>query len=63
VIVTEWWDSLGHHRDEAFQNFAKRTPLGRNGSPEDVAVAILALVENPFITGVVLPVDGGLQLT
>jgi NAD(P)-dependent dehydrogenase (short-subunit alcohol dehydrogenase family) len=63
VIVTEWWDSLGDHRDEIFQNFAQRTPLGRNGRPEDVAAAILALIENQFITGVVLPVDGGIRLT
>ena len=62
VIVTEWWDSLGDHRDETFQSFAERTPLGRNGRPEDVAAAILALIENQFITGVVLPVDGGLRL-
>ena len=32
-------------------------------SPEDVAHAILALIENGFITGVVLPCDGGLRLT
>jgi NAD(P)-dependent dehydrogenase (short-subunit alcohol dehydrogenase family) len=63
VIVTEWWDSLGDHRDGTFQNFAQRTPLGRNGRPEDVAAAILALIENQFITGVVLPVDGGIRLT
>jgi NAD(P)-dependent dehydrogenase (short-subunit alcohol dehydrogenase family) len=63
VIVTEWWDSLGDHRDETLQGFAQRTPLGRNGRPEDVALAILALIENQFITGVVLPVDGGIRLT
>jgi hypothetical protein len=27
------------------------------------AAAILALIENQFITGVVLPVDGGLRFT
>ncbi|MEU6512299.1 SDR family oxidoreductase [Streptomyces sp. NPDC046942] len=63
VIATEWWDSLGEHRDAALETFAQRTPLGRNGRPEDVASAILALIENPFITGVVLPVDGGIRLT
>ena len=63
VIVTEWWDSLGEHRDAAFESFAKQTPLGRNGRPDDVASAILALIDNPFITGVVLPVDGGIRLT
>ncbi len=29
------------------------------GSPDDVAAAVLVLLENPFITGVCLPVDGG----
>jgi len=62
VIVTEWWDSLGGHRDETLHGFAEQTPLGRNGRPDDVAAAILALIENQFITGVVLPVDGGLRL-
>jgi len=39
----------------------KHTPLGRLGSPEDIAQAALFLVsENAsFITGVTLPVDGG----
>jgi len=63
VIETGWWDELGDAREEAFTTFAQRTPLGRNGHPDDVAAAILALVENRFITGVVLPVDGGLRLT
>lgn len=36
-------------------------PLGRNGQPEDVAEAILFLASDQasWITGVVLPVDGG----
>jgi pteridine reductase len=31
----------------------------REGKPENVAQAVLALVENDFITGACLPVDGG----
>ncbi|KAK6493913.1 carbonyl reductase family member 4 [Huso huso] len=38
-------------------------PLGRFGEPKDVAHAILFLLESPYITGQVLVVDGGLQLT
>jgi len=38
-----------------------RTPMGRLGKPEEVANAAYFLVseEASFITGVVLPVDGG----
>ena len=40
------------------------TPLGRMGTPEDVAEAYLWLASDAasFITGVVLSVDGGLVL-
>lgn len=35
------------------------TPLGRNGTPEDVASAIVSLADLPFVTGQVLSVNGG----
>jgi pteridine reductase len=35
------------------------TLVQREGRPENVAQAVLALVENDFVTGVCLPVDGG----
>jgi len=35
------------------------TLLGRPGRPENVASAVASLLENDFITGVCLPVDGG----
>lgn len=35
------------------------TLVKREGSPANIAQAVLALVENDFITGVCLPVDGG----
>lgn len=34
-------------------------PLGRNGEPQDIAQAIRFLLEAPYLTGVILPVDGG----
>jgi pteridine reductase len=46
--------------DEATREAASRqTLLKHPGSPESVAAAVLSLVENDFITGVCLPVDGG----
>jgi pteridine reductase len=35
------------------------TLLRREGSPENVAHAVLFLVENDFVTGVCIPIDGG----
>ncbi len=64
VIETAWWDEFPEDaRREAFATFAERAPVARNGRAHDVALAIAALVENGFITGVVLPCDGGLRLT
>ncbi|MBX3642501.1 MAG: SDR family oxidoreductase [Rubrivivax sp.] len=42
-----------------------RTPLGRWGTPEDVAGPVLFLASEGarFVTGVVLPVDGGYLIT
>jgi pteridine reductase len=43
----------------AVQGAIAGTLLGRAGRPENVAQAVLALIDNDFITGVCLPVDGG----
>jgi NAD(P)-dependent dehydrogenase (short-subunit alcohol dehydrogenase family) len=64
VIETEWWNGMPEDdRRAMFADFAARAPVGRNGQADDVAQAIVALVENGFISGVVLPCDGGLRLT
>lgn len=36
-----------------------RVPLAREGSPEDIARAVLFLCEAPYVTGQVINVDGG----
>ena len=38
---------------------AGETPVGRNGTPEDIAQAIAYLCGAEFITGQVLGVNGG----
>lgn len=46
---------------ERKQRVLSRTPMGRLGEPSDVAHAALFLAseQSRFVTGVVLPVDGG----
>jgi len=46
---------------EVLPSFNAFHPLGRNGQPRDVAEAILFLASDQasWITGTVLPVDGG----
>lgn len=50
---------------ERSQKIIDRTPLGRWGEPEDVAAAAVFLCspQAAFITGVVLPVDGGYSVS
>ena len=49
--------------DPAYARFAEKTPMRRNGTPEDVAAAVLFFATGPhFITGQLLAVDGGLGL-
>jgi 3-oxoacyl-[acyl-carrier protein] reductase len=49
---------------ERCKEVAKKTPLGRNGTGEDVANAILFLASKSasFITGAYIPVNGGLYM-
>ena len=44
---------------EILAEMGEDTPVGRNGTPEDVAKAMLYLADAPFVTGQVLPVNGG----
>ncbi|XP_075842966.1 3-oxoacyl-[acyl-carrier-protein] reductase isoform X1 [Microtus pennsylvanicus] len=53
-------DMTKHLKEE---HFKKNILLGRFGDALDVAHAVVFLLESPYITGHVLVVDGGLQLT
>ncbi len=58
AIDTEMNKKLG---EEAIKELCEETPLGRLGSPEEVAAAILFLADDEgFITGQVLSPNGGL---
>jgi len=40
----------------------KNMPLGRVGLPDEVASAIILAMDNAYMTGVILDVDGGALL-
>jgi 3-oxoacyl-[acyl-carrier protein] reductase len=56
-------DATKHIPETLHRAIAKMTPLRRNGTPEDVAGAILMLASDAarFVTGAYVQVDGGLQ--
>lgn len=59
VILTDMCRSVS---PETLADLASEAPVGRNGTPEDVAKAFLYLADADFVTGQVLPVNGGLVL-
>ena len=56
VILTDMCADID---PEILEEMAQEAPVGRNGKPEDVAKAMTFLADAEFITGQVLPVNGG----
>jgi pteridine reductase len=48
---------------EQIERSTRNVPLNRLGRPEDVAHAVVYLAQADYVTGVVLPVDGGRRLS
>ena len=60
VILTDMCESVA---PEIMTQMASDTPVGRNGTPEDVAQAMEYLADAKFVTGQVLSVNGGYVIT
>ena len=60
-IATDMLDALG---EDKLAEMSAVVPLGRIGVPDEVAAAVrfLASEESGYITGAVIPVDGGLSM-
>ncbi len=47
------------HDPASYDDLANLHPVGRLGEIDDVVDAVIYLENAPFVTGVILPVDGG----
>jgi 2-keto-3-deoxy-L-fuconate dehydrogenase len=60
TIDTPWVKRLVEGAGESLDALRARQPMGRLGTPEEVADAVLYLTTAEFATGTILTVDGGL---
>ena len=59
VVLT---DMVRNVSGDVLDELAEEAPLGRNGSPDEIADAIVFLADASFVTGQVLGVNGGLVI-
>ena len=59
VILT---DMCANVSPESMEALREETPIGRHGTPEDIAQAMLYLADATFVTGQVLSVNGGIVI-
>jgi NAD(P)-dependent dehydrogenase (short-subunit alcohol dehydrogenase family) len=60
TVDSPWVRRLVEEADESIDELRARQPLGRLGTPEEIADAIVYLAEAEFATGTILVIDGGL---
>lgn len=64
LIAPGWTDTdmVSYMTDNQRADAAAEVPLGRFATPAEIAHAALFLADNAYITGAVIPVDGGIAL-
>jgi NAD(P)-dependent dehydrogenase (short-subunit alcohol dehydrogenase family) len=55
-------DMVGAIPEEVQESILKTIPLGRFGQPEEIAQAVRFIVENDYMTGATLDVNGGVDM-
>lgn len=62
IVDTGSWDGLGTEKEAFLRAVAERNPARRVGGPDDLIKAVFYAIDNPYVTGTVLHVDGGGRL-
>jgi NAD(P)-dependent dehydrogenase (short-subunit alcohol dehydrogenase family) len=63
VIDTPWWSFVPEDQKQAqFAELVAMVPAKRVGRPDDVAGAVGYLIGADYVTGTILPVDGGVTV-
>lgn len=62
IVDSGSWDGLGADKVAFLRGVAERNPARRVGSPDDLVKAVFYAMDNPYVTGTVLHVDGGGRL-
>lgn len=59
VIETGMFDWAGDNKAAMLEQIGKNILLGRVGQADEVAAAIIMLLQNPYATGTTIDIDGG----
>jgi NAD(P)-dependent dehydrogenase (short-subunit alcohol dehydrogenase family) len=60
VVDTPWWNFVPENdKSKVFEQFTGTIPAGREAKPEEIADAIVFTLGNTYLTGTVVPCDGG----
>ena len=60
TVDTPWVQRLVEHAGESLDALRARQPMGRLGTPEEIADAVVYLATAEFVTGTIFTIDGGL---
>lgn len=63
IIDTPLFPARGKERKTLFENTTRNNLIPRAGKPEEIASAVIFVLENTFVTGTAVDVDGGALLS